>query len=116
MNFNTYSISEFFSPISDGPCISGKHDYLPQKSTDSWGYVDDNCNGLVLIHDSDDNGDTISYVLNFAHGMREASRVGAARVWPGGGWVRRRRPDEQQASNRASNDRRVQYVILYFNK
>jgi hypothetical protein len=64
LNFNTYSISEFFSPLSDGPCISGKHDYLPQKSTDSWGYVDDHCNGLVLIHDSDDNGDRISYLLN----------------------------------------------------
>jgi hypothetical protein len=64
INFHNYYLSEFFAPHSDRPCISGKHDYLPQAGSDSWGYVDDHCNGLVLIHENDDNGDQIGYVLN----------------------------------------------------
>ncbi|XP_066327209.1 putative F-box protein At1g46984 [Miscanthus floridulus] len=62
INFHNYYLSEFFAPHSDGPCISGKHDYLPQ--ADSWGYLDDHCNGLVLIHENDDNDGEIGYVLN----------------------------------------------------
>jgi len=64
INFHNYYLSEFFAPHSHRPCISGKHDYLPQARTDSWGYVDDHCNGLVLIHENDDNNDEIGYVLN----------------------------------------------------
>ncbi|CAD6213975.1 unnamed protein product [Miscanthus lutarioriparius] len=52
MNFYNYYISELFAPqpVSDGPSISGKHDYLPEAGCLSWGYVDDHCNGLVLVH------------------------------------------------------------------
>ena len=37
MNFRGYYISEFFRPLSDGPSISGKHDYLPEAGCLSWG-------------------------------------------------------------------------------
>ncbi|CAD6213977.1 unnamed protein product [Miscanthus lutarioriparius] len=64
MNFHNYYISEFFAPLSDGASISGKHNYLPEAGCLSWGYVDDHCNGLVLLHDYTDNGGKICCVLN----------------------------------------------------
>jgi hypothetical protein len=64
MNFNNYFISEFFAPLSDGPSISGKHDYLPEAGCRSWGCVKEHCNGLVLVHSYPDRGDECRYVLN----------------------------------------------------
>ncbi|XP_021319679.1 uncharacterized protein LOC8056463 [Sorghum bicolor] len=64
MNFDNFYISEFLTPRSDIPSISGKQDYLPKAGSLSWGYIDGHCNGLVLVNSYDNNGDKNRYVLN----------------------------------------------------
>lgn len=65
MNFDNFDyISEFFTPLSDDSSISGKQNYLPEGGSLSWGYIDDHCNGLVLVNSYNKNGDKNHYVLD----------------------------------------------------
>lgn len=48
LNFHGHGFTEFFSRPSTGAAISGKLDYLP--STE-WSFVEDHCNGLLLLYD-----------------------------------------------------------------
>nr|CAB3493758.1 unnamed protein product [Digitaria exilis] len=66
INFHHYDYSELLScPASAAagrPFVSGKRRYLPEAAgCHSWGEIQDDCNGLVLVEDYDHG---VWYVLN----------------------------------------------------